>query len=142
LAAAAGADVVQQALSWVSPLLAKGPVLIYATAEPQLVKTIQNQLGVAQAGELVEHLLSQIAKGLMQAGVRQLVVAGGETSGAVVQALDVKRMLIGPQIDPGVPWTTVSSSVCNNETVHIALKSGNFGSPDFFAKAFSLLKSA
>jgi 3-dehydrotetronate 4-kinase len=142
LAAAAGADVVQQALSWVSPLLAKGPVLIYATAEPQLVKTIQNQLGVAQAGELVEHLLSQIAKGLMQAGVRQLVVAGGETSGAVVQALDVKRMLIGPQIDPGVPWTTVSSSVCNDETVHIALKSGNFGGPDFFAKAFSLLKSA
>jgi 3-dehydrotetronate 4-kinase len=142
LAAATGADVVQQALSWASPLLAKGPVLIYATAEPQLVKTIQNQLGVAQAGELVEHLLSQIAQGLMQAGVRQLVVAGGETSGAVVQALDVKRMLIGPQIDPGVPWTTVSSSVCNNETVHMTLKSGNFGGPDFFAKAFSLLKSA
>jgi 3-dehydrotetronate 4-kinase len=60
----------------------------------------------------------------------------------VVQALDVKRMLIGPQIAPGVPWTTVSSSVCNGETVHIALKSGNFGGPDFFAKSFSLLKSA
>jgi 3-dehydrotetronate 4-kinase len=142
LAAAAGVNVVQHAISWASPLLAQGPVLIYATAAPESVKTIQNQLGIAQAGELVERLLSQIAKGLLLAGVRQLVVAGGETSGAVVQALDVRRMVIGPQIDPGVPWTTVSSSVCNNETVHITLKSGNFGGPDFFAKAFSLLKSA
>jgi uncharacterized protein YgbK (DUF1537 family) len=140
LAVASGTDVVQQALSWAAPQLKDGPVLIYATAEPAAVKAIQNQLGVAQAGELVEHTLSNIAKGLVQAGVRQLVVAGGETSGAVVQALDVERMVIGPQIDPGVPWTSVTSKVCHGDTVHVTLKSGNFGTHDFFEKSFSLLK--
>jgi len=141
LAIASGTDVVQQALDWAVPQLPHGPVLIYATAEPDAVKAIQHQLGVAHAGELVERTLSHIAKGLVQAGVRQLVVAGGETSGAVVQALDVERMVIGPQIDPGVPWTSVSSSVCHGDTVHITLKSGNFGTHDFFAKSFALLKA-
>jgi uncharacterized protein YgbK (DUF1537 family) len=140
LAVASGNDVVTQALQWAAPLLKDGPVLIYATAEPNAVKAIQNKLGVAQAGELVEHTLSSISKGLVQAGVRQLVVAGGETSGAVVQALEVERMVIGPQIDPGVPWTSVASPVCNGDTVHIALKSGNFGTNDFFEKSFALLK--
>jgi uncharacterized protein YgbK (DUF1537 family) len=84
--------------------------------------------------------LSSIAKGLVQAGVRQLVVAGGETSGAVVQALEVERMVIGPQIDPGVPWTSVTSPVSNGDTVHVTLKSGNFGTNDFFEKSFALLK--
>ena len=140
LAVASGVDVVAQALNWATPQLQHGPVLIYATAEPQAVKAIQSQLGVAQAGELVEQTLSNIAKGLVQAGVRQLVVAGGETSGAVVQALEVERMVIGPQIDPGVPWTSVTSSVCNGDTVHVTLKSGNFGTNDFFEKAFALLK--
>ena len=109
--------------------------------EPDAVTAIQSQLGVARAGELVEHALSEIAKGLVKAGVRQLVVAGGETSGAVVQALDVQRMVIGPQIDPGVPWTTVSSPVCDGDTVHVALKSGNFGSTDFFSKSLAMLKA-
>ena len=142
LAAASGVDVVAQALSWAIPQLSQGPVLIYATADSNAVKAIQDQLGVAQAGELVEHTLSSIAKGLVQAGVRQLVVAGGETSGAVIHALDVERMVIGPQIDPGVPWTSVASKVCHHETVHVALKSGNFGTHDFFEKSFSLLKAA
>jgi uncharacterized protein YgbK (DUF1537 family) len=140
LAVASGTDVVTQALQWATPLLSQGPVLIYATAEPNAVKAIQSQLGVAQAGELVEHTLSSIAKGLVQAGVRQLVVAGGETSGAVVQALEVERMVIGPQIDPGVPWTSVTSPVSNGDTVHVTLKSGNFGTNDFFEKSFALLK--
>ncbi|MBU3648595.1 MAG: four-carbon acid sugar kinase family protein [Limnohabitans sp.] len=139
LAAASGTDVVAQVLAWATPLLNSGPVLVYATAEPDAVKAIQNQLGVAQAGELVEHALSHIAKGLVQAGVRQLVVAGGETSGAVVQALNVERMVIGPQIDPGVPWTAVTSSVCSGDTVHVTLKSGNFGTNDFFEKSFMRL---
>ncbi len=142
LAAASGTDVVSQVLAWATPLLSSGPVLVYATAEPDAVKAIQNQLGVAQAGELVEHTLSHIAKGLVQAGVRQLVVAGGETSGAVVQALSVERMVIGPQIDPGVPWTSVASPVCDGDTLHVTLKSGNFGTNDFFAKSFSMLKAA
>ena len=140
---AAGVDVVGQALDWAAPLLAQepgqGPVLVYATADAEAVRAVQAQLGVAEAGALVEHTLSRIAAGLVQAGVRQLVVAGGETSGAVVQALGVTQMAIGPQIDPGVPWTAVTSPVCPGETVHVALKSGNFGRVDFFGKAFDLL---
>ena len=140
LALAAGDDVVGAALAWARPLLATGPVLVYATAEPATVKAVQASLGVARAGEIVEQALSAIALGLVEAGVRQLLVAGGETSGAVVQALGVQRMAIGPQIDPGVPWTAVLSPACPGQPLHVALKSGNFGSTDFFTKAFRLLK--
>jgi uncharacterized protein YgbK (DUF1537 family) len=101
---------------------------------------VQAKLGVAQAGELVERTLAAVARGLVGSGVRRLVVAGGETSGAVVQALGVARMAIGPQIDPGVPWTAVESALLPGETVHLALKSGNFGSVDFFEKAFAQLE--
>ena len=139
LAIAAGADLVQQALAWAQPRLAQGPVLVYATAESQAVKAIQSRLGAQHAGALVEHTLSEIARGLVQHGVRQLIVAGGETSGAVVQALAVDRTVIGPQIDPGVPWTSVQSPAAGGQTVHMALKSGNFGSEDFFSKAWALL---
>lgn len=139
LAIAAGSDVAAQALQALVPHLASGAVLAYATAEPDAVRAVQAQLGVERAGALVEATLSRIATGLVQAGVRQLVVAGGETSGAVVQALGVQRMAIGPQIDPGVPWTAVRSPLCEGSDLHLALKSGNFGSPDFFAKAFALL---
>ena len=140
--AAGGDDVVAQALDWAGRHLADGPVLVYATAEPAAVQAVQAQLGVAQAGEMVEHALSNIARGLVERGVRQLVVAGGETSGAVVQALGVRQMAIGPQIDPGVPWTAVPSPAAGGETMHVALKSGNFGTPDFFTKAFDRLETA
>ena len=139
LAIAAGDDVAAQALAWAEPLLASGPVLLYATAEPSSVRAVQDLLGGARAGELVENTLSRIAAGLVQRGVRQLLVAGGETSGAVVQALGVQRMTIGPQIDPGVPWTAVDTPLCPGEPLHVALKSGNFGSTDFFSKAFDQL---
>jgi uncharacterized protein YgbK (DUF1537 family) len=82
-----------------------------------------------------------MALGLVQLGVGQLLVAGGETSGAVVQALGVARMTIGPQIDPGVPWTSVHSPAAPGRAVHVALKSGNFGSVDFFEKAFAMLEA-
>ena len=141
LAIAAGGDVAAQALARAEPPLASGPVLFYATAEPSAVRAVQEKLGVARAGEMVEHTLSRIAAGLVQRGVRQLLVAGGETSGAVVQALGVQRMAIGPQIDPGVPWTSVDTPLCPGEQVHVALKSGNFGSTDFFTKAFAQLSS-
>ncbi len=141
LAIAAGDDVVGQALAWAGPLLADGPVLVHATADSAAVKAVQAKLGVAQAGEMVERALSGIAVGLVERGVRQLVVAGGETSGAVVQALGVRQMQIGPQIDPGVPWTSVQSPACGGQTLHVALKSGNFGSSDFFTKAFARLAS-
>ncbi|WPB59224.1 3-oxo-tetronate kinase [Xylophilus sp. GOD-11R] len=139
LALAAGVDVVGQALAWAAPRLAGGSVLVYATAESDAVKQVQQQLGVARAGEMVEEALSDIAVGLVERGVRQLVVAGGETSGAVVRELGVRQMAIGPQIDPGVPWTAVQSPACPGETLHVALKSGNFGTPDFFTKAFAQL---
>ena len=136
LALASGDDAVAQALTWAAPLLADGPVLVYATADSQAVKAVQQQLGVAQAGAIVEAALSRIARGLVERGVRQLIVAGGETSGAVVQALGIRQMTIGPQIDPGVPWTAAQSDACPGAWLHLALKSGNFGSTDFFTKAF------
>ncbi len=128
--------VVQQVLAWATPLLQDGPVLVYSTAEPEAVKQVQAQLGVAEAGALVEQALAAVARGLVEAGVQQLVVAGGETSGACVQALGIAQLQIGPQIDPGVPWCFAPTSTGG---VHIALKSGNFGTPDFFSKAFTVL---
>lgn len=132
LVLAAGRDLVGEALAWATPLLGATPVLVYATAEPAAVKAVQQQLGAARAGALVEDALAAIAKGLVDAGVGQLVVAGGETSGAVVQKLGVTALRIGPQIDPGVPWTHTGS-------LHLALKSGNFGGREFFSRAFDLL---
>ena len=69
----------------------------------------------------------------------QLVVAGGETSGACVQALDITQMRIGPQIDPGVPWCHAASPAAGAAGLHLALKSGNFGGTDFFTRAFAML---
>ena len=135
LAIASGEDVAAAALRWAEPLLARGPVLVHATAEPAAVKAVQARLGVAQAGEMVEHCLAAVARGLVERGVRRLVVAGGETSGAVVQALGVRQLRIGPQIDPGVPWTWARTAL--GAPVHLALKSGNFGTPDFFLKTFA-----
>jgi uncharacterized protein YgbK (DUF1537 family) len=134
LAIAQGQDVAGQALAWATPLLADGPVLVHATAEPAAVQAVQAQLGVEQAGALVEGVLAQVARGLVERGVRRMVVAGGETSGAVVQALGVRQLAIGPQIDPGVPWTWAPTAL--GVPVHLALKSGNFGSADFFLKTF------
>jgi 3-dehydrotetronate 4-kinase len=133
---AEGDDVVSEALAWAEPHLQQGPPLIYATAAPDSVKAVQARLGADRAGALVEAALAEIAKGLVARGVRQLVVAGGETSGAVVKALGVRGLHIGPQIDPGVPWTTTIGS----EPLAMALKSGNFGTVDFFTKAWSVLR--
>lgn len=141
LAMAAGDDVAAQALAWAEAHLANGPVLLYATAEPAAVRAVQQRLGVANAGAMVEHTLARVATGLVERGVRQLLLAGGETSGAVIQALGVQRMTIGPQIDPGVPWAAVDTPLCPGQPVHVALKSGNFGSTDFFSKAFTQLSA-
>jgi 3-dehydrotetronate 4-kinase len=136
---AMGVDLVTEALEWAKTHVPRGSILIYATAEPQAVKAVQAQLGVQRAGEIVERALAAIAQGLVQLGVRQLIVAGGETSGACVQALEIGRMRIGPQIAPGVPWCHAASIYAPDSGLHIALKSGNFGSPDFFTSAFSVL---
>ena len=142
LALARGDDVVAQALDWAVGRVGSTPVLVYATAEPATVKAVQAALGVALPGELVEQALAAIARGLVGLGVRRLVVAGGETSGAVVQGLAVRQMQIGPQIDPGVPWTSVRAASCPDADLHVALKSGNFGGVDFFAKAFAVGSAA
>jgi 3-dehydrotetronate 4-kinase len=135
---AAGHDVTAEALAWAAPVLAKGPVLVYSTADPQAVKAVQGKLGVEAAGAMVERALAAIARGLADLGVRQLVLAGGETSGACVQALGVSQMQIGPQIDPGVPWCWGRDG--SGRPLHLALKSGNFGADDFFGKAFTMLQ--
>ncbi|CAE6874004.1 3-oxo-tetronate kinase [Paraburkholderia aspalathi] len=132
LATARGEPVIEQALAFAQPYLDKAePVLIYATATPDEVKAVQRELGVNEAGHLVESTLASIARGLHERGVRKFVVAGGETSGAVVQALDVRTLRIGAQIDPGVPATATTDA----DPLALALKSGNFGTTDFFDKA-------
>ena len=136
---AAGIDVAARALAWAEPLLGQGPVLIYSTADATAVKSVQGQLGVQEAGALVERTLAAIARGLVALGVRQLVVAGGETSGACVQALNITQMKVGPQIDPGVPWCHAPTPAAPGGSLHLTLKSGNFGADDFFSKAFSML---
>ena len=134
-ALAARKRVAADALAWAGPRLADGPVLIYASAPPARVRRIQKRLGADKAGAMIERCLARIALGLVDAGVGRLVVAGGETAGAVVGALGVHALRIGAEIDPGVPWTM---SV-GEPRLHLALKSGNFGGPDFFTRAFAVL---
>ena len=131
---AAGHDVAAEALAFAVPRLGDAPVLVAASAEQAAVKAVQAQLGAQRAGELVEATLARIAQGLVEAGVGRLVIAGGETSGACVQALGLTRLRIGPQIDTGVPWCFAPE-----RSLHIALKSGNFGDTAFFSRAFTLL---
>ncbi|HJW78502.1 MAG TPA: 3-oxo-tetronate kinase [Beijerinckiaceae bacterium] len=135
---AQGKDVVGGALEWASSRVINEPVLIYATAAPETVKAAQADLGVERAGALVENALAAVAQGLAQLGVGQMIVAGGETSGAVVKTLGVKGLRIGPEIDPGVPWTATLPDE-GGRPLALALKSGNFGTPDFFLKAWSRL---
>jgi len=136
LALSRGEPVVQNAVEFARKH--DEPVLIYATSSPDEVKAVQKELGVEKAGQLVEDALASIARQLRDDGVRKFVVAGGETSGAVVQALDVRSLRIGPQIDPGVP-ATQSIGANADESLAIALKSGNFGATDFFEKALKAL---
>jgi len=126
------AALASQALDWVTgKLAADRPVVIAASAPPEKVAALQAKLGRDAAGALIEAAMAAIAEGLVARGVGRLVVAGGETSGAVVQRLGVTALRIGPEIDPGVPWTFAEP-----RGLHLALKSGNFGARDFFLKAF------
>ena len=135
VAAAAGRDIAAEALAWARPHLRHQPVLIAATAPPEEVAAVQKALGRERAGALIEGIFAEIARGLVESGVRRLVVAGGETAGAVVQALGVTGLRIGRQIDPGVPWTVS----LGEPRLALALKSGNFGAPDFFLRALRVL---
>lgn len=126
-------ELLKEILAWAKVNLSLGSVLIYSSASPEKVKTVQSLLGVQEAGSAVENLLGLVVQGLIDLGVGQLLVAGGETSGACVKALGIDQMQIGQQIDPGVPWCY---AVARNKPLHLALKSGNFGAPEFFTNAF------
>ena len=135
-ALARGQPVVEDALRFAGEHSHRSPVLLFATAEPWAVREVQDELGTERAGHLIEAAMGRLAASLVDRGVRRLVVAGGETSGAVVQALQVNQLRIGPTIDPGVPWTQALGRPSDAPLV-LALKSGNFGTVDFFSKALA-----
>jgi uncharacterized protein YgbK (DUF1537 family) len=138
LATPDAAALTQQALAWVDGKLGATPVVIAASTTPDRVAALQERLGRDAAGALVEEALAAIAEGLVARGVRRLVVAGGETSGAVVTRLGLKSLRIGAEIDPGIPWTYAEGP--GRESLLLALKSGNFGARDFFLKSFAMLQ--
>jgi 3-dehydrotetronate 4-kinase len=124
------------AQDWLADKLGSTPVVIAASAPPDQVAALQQRLGREAAGTLVEQTLANIAEILIARGVRRLVVAGGETAGAVVSRLGVHSLRIGAEIDPGVPWTYAEGG---GTPLLLSLKSGNFGGRDFFLKAFEVL---
>ncbi|MEW6255853.1 MAG: 3-oxo-tetronate kinase [Pseudomonadota bacterium] len=128
---------VSAALSWARERLAHGPVLIAASGTPEQVAALQARHGRAAAGHAIEQASAALAQGLVEAGVRRLVVAGGETSGAVVDRLGLSAFLLGPEIAPGVP---ALASVGAGPDMRLALKSGNFGGVDFFTRALDLVR--
>jgi len=128
---------VATARGWMADKLGATPIVIAASAPPDKVAALQQMLGRDGAGALIEQTLAHIAEDLVARGVRRLVVAGGETAGAVVSRLGVRSLRIGVEIDPGVPWTYAEGGAA---PLLLALKSGNFGARDFFIKAFEVLR--
>jgi uncharacterized protein YgbK (DUF1537 family) len=123
-----------RALAWAARRLGDRPILVYSTAEPDAVAQVQARLGTSEAADRVERILGLVSLGLVNAGVGQILVAGGETSGACIAALGLTALRIGPQIDTGVPWCFADSA-----RIHVCLKSGNFGGADLFSRAFEVL---
>jgi uncharacterized protein YgbK (DUF1537 family) len=128
--------VIAQALAWAKPRLGSEPLLIAASESPAAVAQHQQAHGREKIGHLIESSLAEIAYRLVDAGVRRLILAGGETSSAAVERLGLRALRIGPTIDPGVPWTF---SLDGDDPLALALKSGNFGAPNFFTSAFDKL---
>ncbi len=130
-----GRQRIDDIIAWAEGQMQDGPVLIYASAPPAEVASVQARLGSVQAGTLVEKALAGVATGLYPKGLEKLIVAGGETAGAVLEALGIEALRIGPEIEPGVPWTVSTAG----DDLALALKSGNFGSPRFFTRALEML---
>jgi uncharacterized protein YgbK (DUF1537 family) len=122
-------------ISWAIKNKDKGPILVYSTAPPNEVAAVQAELGRQSAGRMVENVMAEIAVRLCKKGWRKLIIAGGETSGAVLAALSIRKLRIGPEIAPGVPWTISM----DDPRILLALKSGNFGEKDFFTKALEIV---
>ncbi len=133
-----GRDLVAEAVEWAERHLDDGPILIHSSVPPETLAEIQGRMGREAAGTLVEEMLGRIAAALVARGVRRLVIAGGETSGAVAAALGVRALRIGPRIDRGVPWTLG----LGDPPLALAFKSGNFGGPDFFLRSLAMLDAA
>jgi uncharacterized protein YgbK (DUF1537 family) len=132
-----GAGEAQRVLDWARPRLAEGPVLIASSSTPDQVAALQARHGRDAAGHAIEQAMADIAEGLVKSGVRRLVVAGGETSGAVVDRLKIPGFLVGVEIAAGVP---VLRAVGLEGDMLLALKSGNFGGAEFFSDALRLMR--
>jgi len=133
-----GSGETDRALNWARDRIASGPVVIASSEEPERVAALQAAYGRDKSGHAIEHALAAIASGLVAAGVRRLVVAGGETSGAAVDRLGVSAFRLGPEIAPGVPlMRTVGRQ---GGELQMALKSGNFGGRDFFTRALAMTR--
>ncbi|MGV2103125.1 3-oxo-tetronate kinase [Rhizobium sp. 21-4511-3d] len=132
-----GRQTPESLMQWALAQQGSLPPLIYSSADPEELASIHGELGRFESGAVIEETLAETAALLQQRGFRQFIIAGGETSGAVIQSLGVTMLEIGPEIDPGVPWTR---SITGPDLV-LALKSGNFGAPDFFLKSWALLST-
>ncbi|QQO20951.1 four-carbon acid sugar kinase family protein [Bradyrhizobium diazoefficiens] len=133
-----GAKEAERALDWARPRLADGPVLIASSAKPDEVAALQARHGRDAAGHAIEQAMADIAENLVKSGVRRLIVAGGETSGAVVDRLEIPGFLVGAEIAAGVPVLRAVGAEAGD--MLLALKSGNFGGPDFFSDALRLMR--
>mgnify|MGYP001029137579 FL=1 len=129
---------VKKVLDWLSSQDFTKNIIIYATSDPDTVKKVQAQLGVDMAGKIVEQGLSECAIAARELGIKNFIIAGGETSGAITKALNVRQLDIGIEIAPGVPWTFSGK---RNNQIALSLKSGNFGSEEFFTEALSKLEN-
>jgi len=134
----AGKDEAQRALAWAKDRLGEGPILIASSSTPDHVAALQSRHGRDAAGHAIEQAMADIAEGLVQSGVRRLVVAGGETSGAVVDRLQIPGFLVGAEIAAGVP--VLRAVGIKSGEMLLALKSGNFGGPEFFSDALALMR--
>jgi uncharacterized protein YgbK (DUF1537 family) len=134
----AGKEEAHRALTWARERISDGPVLIASSSTPDQVAALQSRHGRDAAGHAIEQAMADIAEGLVQSGVRRLVVAGGETSGAVVDRLGLPGFLVGAEIAAGVP--VLRAVGARNGEMLLALKSGNFGGPEFFSDALKLMR--
>lgn len=129
---------IKKVLDWLSSQDFTKNIIIYATSDPDTVKKVQAELGVDMAGKIVEQGLSECAIAARELGIKNFIIAGGETSGAITKALNVRQLDIGIEIAPGVPWTFSGKK---NNQIALSLKSGNFGSEEFFTEALSKLEN-
>jgi uncharacterized protein YgbK (DUF1537 family) len=134
----AGSAEAQRALAWASARVTEGPILIASSSTPDQVAALQSRHGRDATGHAIEQAMADIADGLVRTGVRRLVVAGGETSGAVVDRLRIPGFLVGEEIAAGVP--VLRAVGADKGEMLLALKSGNFGGPAFFSDALKLMR--